>query len=54
MTFFESDIVQQEMEDIARLQEEIYGMVFKFPSMDKEEKMKHVELLSDLLIRKKR
>ena len=35
MTFFESDIVQQEMEEIAKLQEEIYGMVFKFPSMDK-------------------
>ena len=49
MSFFESDIVQQEMDDIARLQEEIYGMVFKFPSMDKEEKMKHVELLSNLL-----
>jgi len=49
MSFFESDIVQQEMDDIARLQEEIYGMVFKFPSMNKEEKMKHVELLSNLL-----
>lgn len=49
MSFFSSDIVQKEMDDIARLQEEIYSSVFQFPQMNKEEKMRHVEVLSELL-----
>ena len=49
MTFFDSDIVRAEMTEISELQEEIYGSVFKFPSMTKEDKIRHVDLLERLL-----
>ena len=53
MSFFESDVVRAEMTEISELQEDIYGNVFKFPSMSKEDKMKHVELLERLLEKQK-
>lgn len=49
MSFFNSDIVRAEMTEIAELQEEVYGSVFKFPLMKKEEKIKHVEIMERLL-----
>ena len=49
MSFFDSEFVRSEMVEISELQEDIYGNVFKFPSMSKEEKIKHVELLEKLL-----
>ena len=49
MSFFSSDIVRAEMTEISELQEEIYGSVFKFPTMTKEEKILHVDLLDKLL-----
>jgi len=49
MSFFDSEFVRSEMVEISELQENIYGNVFKFPSMSKEEKIKHVELLEKLL-----
>ena len=49
MSFFDSEFVRSEMVEISELQEDIYGNVFKFPSMSKEEKVKHVELLEKLL-----
>jgi len=49
MNFFQSDIVRAEMTEISELQEEIYGSVFKFPSMTKEDKIHHVNLLEKLL-----
>ena len=49
MSFFGSDIVQQEMKEIGELQDKIYGSVFKFPTMNKEDKLEHVQLLEDLL-----
>jgi hypothetical protein len=49
MTFFESDLVKNEMEDIANLQEIIYHNVFKFSSMTNDEKIKHINLLENLL-----
>ena len=39
MSFFDSEFVRSEMVEISELQEDIYGNVFKFPSMNKEEKM---------------
>ena len=53
MSFFESEVVRAEMTEISELQEDIYGNVFKFPSMSKEDKMKHVELLERLLEKQK-
>ena len=49
MSFFSSEIVRAEMVEISELQEEIYGSVFRFPSMTKEDKIKHVTLLEKLL-----
>ena len=37
------------MVEISELQEDIYGNVFKFPSMSKDDKIKHVEMLEKLL-----
>jgi len=53
MSFFDSEIVRAEMSEISELQEEVYNNVFKFPSMDKEEKIKHVEILERLLNKQK-
>ena len=49
MSFFSSEIVRAEMVEISELQEEIYGSVFRFPSMTKEDKIEHVTLLEKLL-----
>ena len=49
MSFFQSDIVQKEMKEIAELQENIYSNVFQFASMDKAKKVKHIEMLQELL-----
>ena len=49
MSFFDSDVVRAEMTEISELQEDIYKNVFKFPSMDKEEKLFHVAMLERLL-----
>ena len=49
MSFFESEIVQEEMKEITRLQEAVYSKVFAFAHMGKTEKLEHVELLETLL-----
>ena len=36
-SFFNSEVVRAEMTEIQELQEEVYGNVFKFPSMEAEE-----------------
>jgi hypothetical protein len=41
------------MTEIAELQEEVYINIFKFPTMTKEEKLEHVELLERLLDKQK-
>lgn len=49
MSFFESEIVRSEMVEISELQEQLYNTVFKFPSFNKEEKIRHIELMEKLL-----
>jgi len=49
MSFFKSEFVRSEMTEISELQEKIYGSVFNFPSMTKEDKIHHVSLLEKLL-----
>lgn len=49
MSFFKSEFVRSEMAEISELQEEIYGSVFNFPRMTKEDKIHHVDLLEKLL-----
>ena len=53
MSFFDSDVVRAEMTEIQELQEEVYSSVFKFPSMNTEEKKFHVCLLERLLDKQK-
>jgi len=53
MSFFHSEVVRSEMTEIAELQEQIYGNIFKFPTMSKEEKLEHVEVLETLLDKQK-
>jgi len=53
MNFFDSKLVQEELEEITKIQEEIYENVFKFPEMDTEEKLKHINLLKSLLDKQK-
>ncbi len=47
--FFKSDIIQDELEEINRLQEEIYGSILTFGGMDRETKLEHIEKLQSLL-----
>jgi len=49
MSFFDSEVVRSEIIEINELQEEIYKNVFQFPTMKKEEKVEHVEMLERLL-----
>jgi len=53
MSFFDSQVVRAEMTEISELQEDVYQNVFKFHSMNKEEKMFHVNLLERLLEKQK-
>ena len=53
MTFFQSDVVRAEMAEISELQEEIYTNVFKFPTMPKEDKQYHIEILERLIEKQK-
>ena len=53
MSFFNSDVVRAEMAEISELQEEIYGNVFKFPTMSKEDQQYHVDILEKLLEKQK-
>jgi uncharacterized protein HemX len=49
MSFFDSEVVRAEMTEITELQEEVYINVFKFPTMGKDEKISHVNILQKLL-----
>jgi hypothetical protein len=53
MSFFNSEVVRAEMAEISEMQEEVYRNVFTFPTMTKEDKLKHVELLERLLDKQK-
>ena len=53
MSFFNSDVVRAEMAEISELQEEIYTNVFKFPTMPREDKQYHIEILERLIEKQK-
>ena len=53
MSFFDSEVVRAEMSEINELQEEIYGNVFKFPTMKREDQKYHVDILERLLEKQK-
>ena len=47
--FFNSDIIKDELIGINRLQEQVYKNAFSFDDMDREEKLDHIENLTELL-----
>ena len=51
--FFDSDIVKEGLEDIHGLQAEIYQKAFKFGTMSREDKLEHIEKLTNLLEKQK-
>ena len=51
--FFDSEIIQEELKEINILQERIYGSLFGFGTMSKEDKLEHIDILTDLLERQK-
>ena len=51
--FFESEIVQDELNEINKMQEEVYGNMMSFGSLDLEEQKEHIELLIELLEKQK-
>ena len=51
--FFKSEVVRAEMTEISELQEEVYGALFKFPSMPKEDKQYHIDCLERLIEKQK-
>tara|TARA_X000000950_G_scaffold107081_1_gene134968 strand:+ start:943 stop:1287 length:345 start_codon:yes stop_codon:yes gene_type:complete len=53
MSFFDSEVVQAEMQEISQLQEEVYESIFQFPSMSRDDKISHVEMLERLLDKQK-
>ena len=53
MTFFQSDVVRAELAEIQELQEEVYGALFKFQSMSKEDKQYHIDCLERLIEKQK-
>ena len=47
--FFESEIIQEELGEINEMQEKIYGSLMAFSTMSSEEKLEHIDLLTNLL-----
>ena len=53
MSFFQSDVVRAELAEIQELQEEVYGNMFKFQSMPKDDKQYHIDCLERLIEKQK-
>ena len=53
MTFFDSEVVRAEIVHINELQEQLYSKMFSFYTMDKQDKLDHVELLKNLIDKQK-
>ena len=47
--FFQSDIIREELSEINRLQEEIYGTLLSFSTMGNSERMENIDKLQVLL-----
>lgn len=53
MSFFNSDIVRKEMEEITKLQEIVFDNIFKFSFMSIDDKKNHIDILEKLLDKQK-
>ena len=47
--FFDSELIQEELEEINELQRFIYGSILTFGSMTREDKLEHIDKLTQLL-----
>lgn len=47
--FFDSDIIQEELKEINKLQEDIYKSILSFGMMSREDKLEHIDKLTVLL-----
>lgn len=47
--FFDSEIIQNELNEINELQKDIYNNIFDFKTSSRDDKLEHVEKLSTLL-----
>ena len=47
--FFDSELIQEELEEINELQRSIYGSILTFGSMSREDKLEHIDKLTQLL-----
>jgi hypothetical protein len=53
MSFFNSDLVKKEIEEINELQKKIYNNVFNFYNMTDVERIKHIKTLETLIDKQK-
>jgi len=53
MRFFNSEVVRAELTKIQELQDSVYINIFTFTAMSKEKKLKHIEMLEELLDKQK-
>ena len=51
--FFDSEIIQEEIEEINELQKMLYSNVMQFPTMERVDKIEHIDLLTELLEKQK-
>ena len=51
--FFDSEIIQEELDEINELQKMLYGNVMQFPTMERDEQVEHIDLLTELLEKQK-
>ena len=47
--FFDSEIIQEELKEITKLQQSVYVSMFDFATMSHQDRIEHVEMLSILL-----
>jgi hypothetical protein len=47
--FFDSELIQQELKEINELQDFIYGSILTFAVMPREDKIKHIDKMTELL-----
>ena len=51
--FFNSEIIQNELKEITKLQQSVYVTMLEFSSMSHDERIEHIEMLSVLLEKQK-
>ena len=51
--FFDSEFIQKELREINELQEFLYGSILTFGAMSREDKLEHIDKLTELLEKQK-